>query len=248
MPKFKTVKYSINEAEHSATMNISSDGMFSISVPHYIAEAIGLQDSKLEGTNADKLDLYFHKCIRKYLKLVAKKVYEIKYRITLSKRIKKNMPNSIMTGKEWKRTSSVGSEYIPAESVTILMDWHPVVTTYKGKHVQKSKLKLPEEDDTYVEKAQEEFEKGDDDGFYQSYLHKPYEGLILVQCDSFWDFEDKYFTIPLTKETFEFFTGIESSLQSIVTKLFVFLNKEPEQLMADISKMIANEGFKQIGL
>jgi len=246
MPRFKKIKSIVNKKVIEAWINVDSKGTFSISVPTYIAEALDIDDS-ISGKDAEKIEYKYLKLVRDYDKLVVKSTYRIKYRIMLSDRIRSQMPVSIMTDEAWKQTARIGSEYISDKALSVLIDWFPIEIRVKGKEEVVTRLRVPDEDDWAMNKAQKQLEAGEDAEFYLYYIHKPFEGLILVHDERHWEWNDAnkvYRDIPLTQETFDFFSSVEQSFVSMLTKLFGFLHKDEKLLMKDISKALQQSYFK----
>lgn len=249
MARFKKIKQVINKKTYELWINVDNDGKFSCQLPHEIAEALGSEDGIVYGVKADAVEHLVNKQLREYDKLVVKSEYKIKYRIMLSNRIKKQMPGAIMTDEAWDESSRIGGEYIPEESLSIIVNWFPMERRMKGKELVETKLTAPDEDDWHIVRAKEALDKGQDAEFYLNSIHKPYPGLVLVEDERHWEFDSKqvYREIPLTRETFEFFTSMESSFVSMLTKLFAFLARDEKYLMADINKAISGNFFKQLG-
>jgi len=250
MARFKKISYFINKKKHETWISVDSSGIFSCTVPNYISTALGI-DGELSGRDAIKLEHAFLKHTRAYARLVETSVYRIKYRIAFSNRIKDQLPSSVMTDDAWRATRRIGGEYMPENAISIIIDWFPIVTSVKGKEESDTKLKLPEEGDYYITGAEKAIQEGKDAEFYLMNIHKPYDGILLVADSTHWEFDEQkyvYKSIPLTKETFEFFTNIEAGFISMLSKLFAFLSRDEKLLMADILKMIESNTFKQIGL
>lgn len=249
MARFKTISYIIAKEKKQLVINVDGTGTFSLNIPNTIAEALGI-DRLLENKNAEKLELEFHKYLREYNKLTVKSIYRIKYRICFTNRIKDRLPTSVMNDDAWKATARIGSEYMPEKAIGIIIDWFPLEMRTKGKEEVETKLVIPDEDDFWITNAKKALEENKDAEFYLSNIHKPYDGLILVEDSRHWEFDrqhEVYRDIPLTKETFEFFTAIEGSFVAMLSKLFSFLARDEKFLMADIHKMIESNSLKQLG-
>jgi hypothetical protein len=245
---FKNLSFTVAGKKITCAIRITDKGIFTLSVPRTIQDALGCE-SDIEGPEAKPVEHRISKLVRDYDKLVVKSVYRIKYRIMFSRKVKEQMPSAIMNEEAWSRTARLGSEYVNDKSMTISLYWFPCEIRLRGKEEVCMKLELADEENYYIRGAKEAVEKGKDPEFYMNSIHKPYDGLILVTDNQHWteDREEEiYRDIPLTKETFEFFSSTEAGFVQMLTKLFAFLNRDEKALMHDISKMIEGNNFLSI--
>jgi hypothetical protein len=240
MALFKKLKYELNGVKTDFNVNVSPDGTFWCEPKRDLMDALGLTE-RIEEKSFDEVSYKLTDAVHKFNQLKTKVTYFIVYRITLSNRIKEQMPKSVMSDKEWKKTRGIGSEYMPQDEIGLILQWFPMVQEELGQTTIKYKMKPADQDDLdYVANY------GD---LFKDKLRKPYSDLLFFIEDRFWEeFNDgMYFKIPLTHETFTFFSQIEKNLVTMLTNMFAFLNQDPEKLMANISKAVENGGIMMLG-
>jgi len=175
-----------------------------------------------------------------YNTLETKYEFFITYNFHISKAIKRKMPDALMTAEMWKRTSNKGgSNEFYKDEKALVFEWYPTVTVTLGDNVEEYKMKVVDEKEmNYVECYGEDI---------AGKIHKPFSDLMFITKDKIWNFyNEKYFKLPLTQKTFEFFSSFEESFIKMISSVLAFLGDDEETVLKNISKAIETGQFKNL--
>jgi len=240
MPLFKKLKYEVKDHSVEFRVNVNSSGKFSCKLPHIdIASALGIPE-ELTSDNYEEIQRTISKAVIAFNELNTQHVYTIHYKFHISNRIKRQMPEDLMTSEMWKKTNPYGSsnQYYK-DDIAIDINWYPCVESTLGKTKVLYKLRVAE---------QEDINRMIENPVYYSLFtgreHKPYSELIFLESDRIFNFynEPNFFSIPLTAESYDFFQGIEGSFVGLITKMISFLSQDPDKLMEAISIITLQKG------
>jgi len=226
MPLFKKISIPVKGIKTGFSVNITGEGLFYCNPNATMAAALGIE--RFEGKSFSEVESAIYAGVYKYNLLNTEHKYFLLYRMHLSSAVKNGMPDTLMTPDMWQKTNGTGNQIFYGDDLGLIIEWFGLVESSLGETVVKKKCRLATEDDL-------EFvnQYGD---LYINDLHKVYQGGIFFAHDEWYDFQggEKFFKIPLTEETHTFFTGFQSSLINMLTKMLGFLSQEPVKLMEGI--------------
>lgn len=244
MAKFKKHTFKNEDRKIEIWVEVNEKGKFFFKLPHQVG--VALNHSHKQEYQFDAADLAGYALsdfMSAYRELTTAHSYHIRYRFCFSSRIRSQIADSVQAANqvELKKLGRLGSEYFPDDALSFILDWFPIEkVVHGGRQIEHI---LYSADDGDIKAAE-------DNEIYLSYLHKPYDGLILTTQSNrfkFSDNHDHYFEIPLTKDSYEFFISFEANFVKMISMLFQFFNKEPHLVMAAISKAIeSGGGFKML--
>ncbi|HRH46016.1 MAG TPA: hypothetical protein PKY82_30515, partial [Pyrinomonadaceae bacterium] len=145
----------------------------------------------------------------------------------------------------WEKTNGVGNEYLNTDSCGFILEWSPLVKTTCGSYFQMQRLKIAKQEDF-------DYVAGYGDLFTDN-LHYPFgsEDLAMIVTKTFHSFQggERYFELPLTKETLAFFSTTEKNLTEVIGKFLLFISQDSAKLLASITKELGegNQKFLLLG-
>lgn len=208
MPVFKRITLKVKGVSQQFTINVTETGSFYCKLNPIMAAAINQE--KIEGNTFSDVEHAVSMAVMNYNKLQTEDTFYIVYRMHLSSYLKEKMPDDLMTEKMWDKTNGVGNQTFGQEDIGVIIEWSPLVSKKLGATVIDYKIhEAKQKDFDYVE----QFGHGIAGDYYE-----PIQGIKFITGSRLWDFQDGgvYFRIPLTEETYKFFSGIENGFMQMI--------------------------------
>lgn len=265
MALFKKISFSALGIKYDFRVNVDDDGQFWTKVPDNVVKHTTLEE-KETAASFKVLEGKIRWAIDAWSQQETVHTYFIRYRLTLSKHIKMQMPEDLMC-KEidgeslWSKTIPAGNNYYGDGETGMVFEFWPMVKSTEGDNVTIQGLEIATEDNFYVQRIMEyqaaldrgEEPKHQPEGapkdfmYYKDHMHKPFEhlgnDLLFVNGGKhYWRDNSKYdFWVPLTPESWAFFNGLTDMFVNIFSKMLSFLSEEDqEKLLANITNAVSS--------
>jgi len=266
MPLFKKISFSALGISYDFRVNVDENGQFWAKIPDNVVKHTTLQEKEYASTFKE-LEGRIRWAIEAWREEEKKYEYLLRYRLTLSKHIKMQMPDGLMDkvvdGETlWAKTTNTGNHYYSDGETGMIFEFWPMVKIIEGENERIVGMEVATEDNWKIQRIMEQrasIERGEEQKhnpegapadfvYYEDELHKPFEhlgnDLLFVEGGkTYHDWSDSRrtdFWIPLTPESWEFFNGLNDMFVNIFSKMLSFLGEEDQQkLLANISHSIS---------
>jgi len=106
MALFKILKLTVKSEKTDFRVNIDGDGLFWCEPSLLMRDTLGI--GKIIGHSYNEVQGLIYDAVSAYNEAQTKHTYTIKYKFHLSQRIKKQMPDELMTDEMWEKTKNYG--------------------------------------------------------------------------------------------------------------------------------------------